>query len=164
MDKSIKWHVPDLTLGLALYSITLSTGSQTEGDFMQSTSAGENSCSLLSKTVVCLYSTWGNLNSMSYFVPTLTLCLISFHSCVPHVMLVLFVCACNSVPHDTLQKRGRKKTFLCAGEKSPREGYASPADDIIKSAWTEKKGRVGVRKIGFKQGWKGCIWMRGNLL
>lgn len=41
-----------LTLGQA--DITLSTGSQTEDDFMQSTSSGENSCSLLSKTVVGL--------------------------------------------------------------------------------------------------------------
>lgn len=66
-------------------------------------------------------------------------------------MLVLFVCAGNSIPHDTVQRSGRKKTFLCAGDKSLREDYASPADDIIKSAWTEKKGRVGVRKMGLKQ-------------
>lgn len=41
-----------LTVGLA--DLTLSTGSQTEDDLMQSTSSGENSCSLLSKTVVLL--------------------------------------------------------------------------------------------------------------
>lgn len=65
-------------------------------------------------------------------------------------MLVLFVCAGNTIPHDTVQRKGRNKT-LCAGEWSLREDYARKADDIIKSAWTEKKGWVGVRKMGFKR-------------
>lgn len=57
-----------------------------------------------------------------------------------------------------MQKRGKKKTFLCTEEKPLREDYASPTDDITKSAWTEeKKGRVGVRKMGFKLGMERLI-------
>lgn len=62
------------------------------------------------------------------------------------------VCAGNSISHDTSQRTGRKETFLSAGEKSLREDYASPADDIIKSAWTEKKRKGGCKKDGIQTG------------
>ena len=78
---------------------------------------------------------------------------------------MLFVGAGNSSPHYTVQRRDRKKTFLCTAEESLREDYTSPADDIIKSACTEKKGRVGVRKMGFKQGMeRQCLNERGYSL
>lgn len=67
-------------------------------------------------------------------------------------MLVLFVGAGNSIPHDIVQRRGRKKTFLWAGEKSLWEDYTSPADDIIKWACTEKKRKGGCKKDGIRTG------------
>lgn len=67
-------------------------------------------------------------------------------------MLVLLVCKGNCISHDIEQNRGKKK-----GEMSLRDDYVSPANDIIKSVRTEKKGRVGVRKMRFNQGMGSCI-------
>lgn len=120
--------------------------------FMQNTSAGQSSCSFLSKTVVHLSIplTQGIQTQCPILAPNsnYVINLISFMCASCHVTAI---CLC-SIPHDTVQRRSREKSFLCAGEKSLREDYASPADDIIKSVWTEKKGRVGVRKMGFKRG------------
>lgn len=156
IDKSIHhiacvWY---LTLGLA--AITLSTGSQREDDFMQSTSTGENSCSLLSKTVRLSILLTEGIRARCPILspptpPSLTLWLISSHLCARHVMLVLFVCAGKSIPHNTVQRKGRKKTFLYAEEKSLREDYASPDNDIIKSGQKKRKG--GCKKDGIETGW-----------
>lgn len=74
--------------------------------------------------------------------------------------LVLFVCAAFLVIQ--CQKRCRKIRFLSAEENSLRGDYASRADDIIKSAWTEKKGRVGVRKMGLKWGIERLLYCQCN--
>lgn len=51
MKASATWHVSVWFLTLGLASTAPSSGSQKEDDSLQSVDAGENSCSLLSKTV-----------------------------------------------------------------------------------------------------------------
>lgn len=65
-------------------------------------------------------------------------------------MLALFVGAGSSrVPHDTVQRRGKRKPFF-KQEKSPF-GEITQAQPMISSnqCARRKKERVGVRKMGF---------------
>lgn len=88
----------------------------------------------------------------------------SFMSYCPHKP----ICLWNSLLRDIVQKRGKKKTFLCTEEKHLREDYASPADDITKSAWTEKKRKGGCKEDGIQTGdgkadfeWEGICFNAG---
>lgn len=57
MAASIRWHVSEWHLTLRLAARTLSSGSHTEqAAACEARLLGENSCSLLSKTAVHLYS------------------------------------------------------------------------------------------------------------
>lgn len=62
------------------------------------------------------------------------------------------ICLWNSLLRDSLQKRGKKKTSLCAEENSLREDYASAVDGITKSVWTEEKRKGGCKKDGIQTG------------
>lgn len=88
-------------------------------------SAGEKSCSLLSKTVVRpSISLTEGIQILGPVLPPPTLMqrliLISFMRASCHVGAV---CLCNSIFHHTVQRRGIKKSFVCAGEKSLGEDY-----------------------------------------
>lgn len=107
-----------------------------------------NSCSVLSKTVVCLYSfDRENANSASYFCAN------------PGINLITLICAPCHVPTVCLHWKnrtslvsqdkggGEEKCFICAGEKkSLWVDYASPTDDITKSAWTGERGECGCKE------------------
>lgn len=143
----------------------LSTGSQREDDFMQSTSAGENSCSVLSKAVVCLYFTnQEHLNYVSHLAPTPTLWLISSYSFVLHDISALFVCAGKRHSLTLVCKRnGRKKTFIWAGEKVPLGRLRKPSRWYHQITMDREKRKGGCKKDGIQiEGWRG--WMRGDLL
>ncbi|TNN88376.1 hypothetical protein EYF80_001158 [Liparis tanakae] len=107
-----------------LWGERLQCSSQRGDDFMPSTSAGENSCSTLSKTAAA----------------SLRPLIISFHQ----DMVVPFVGAAFLA----MRRKGKveRDAFFAEEKRSHREDYASPADDIIKSAWTERGGKMGFRR------------------
>lgn len=121
---SIIWHVSVWYLTQGSAATTLSTGSQRERDFMQNTSAGENSCSLLSKTVVRLSipltegihpSLPSNTKTVSNFI--------SFMCATCHVSAV---CLC-SIPHDTVQRTVQKEKLSLRRRKVPTGRLRKPS-------------------------------------